>query len=528
MPTVAPGLRAVLTRWSLLLVLLGAPVAHAQIPPPRLDGARAPDLVARRTAILANEQARRAALVGSAGPVAAPPTRDPDGSSRFVPLSEVVTAEEASPSPGLNPAELSLRLEVAGQLFDLATAAGKIPSPPLALIDECLRGVLQRQPNHAEARRLLGFIPHAGLGWATPFAARELASGKIKDATFGWVPTGWVPHLQRGELPAPLPSTRWLAAPEADALRSDPKNDLKNGWQIHTEHFDIYSNVPLSEVIAFGRHLETFHQLFGSVMADVIGPEQLPLAQRLKNPKLQPSVATRPKHQVYYFATREEYAQHLAPLLGARARQSLGIYFPRKESPPPFGGKSFFFNDVGGQLDVTATLYHEVSHQLLFESAGADDYARNVGNYWVFEGLGTYFETVTPAPDGSIRVGGLVGPRIAQAKQRLVDGGELVPLEFFVAMGQAAFQGKEGDNVIYLHYAEAMALAVFLMQANEGRYREPFLDYARDAYKGQFRRKAGRTLEDRVDRPYLDLQREFLTYLGRAATPPQPAAGGHP
>ena len=29
-----------------------------------------------------------------------------------------------------------------------------------------------------------------------------------------------------------------------------------------------------------------------------------------------------------------------------------------------------------------------------------------------------------------------------------------------------------------------MALAVFLMQADGGRYREGFLDYVRDAYRG--------------------------------------------
>ena len=67
---------------------------------------------------------------------------------------------------------------------------------------------------------------------------------------------------------------------------------------------------------------------------------------------------------------------------------------------------------------MTATLYHEVSHQLLFESAGRrTTIERNVGNYWVFEGLGTYFETLTAEPDGSLRIGGLVGPRIDEARR---------------------------------------------------------------------------------------------------------------
>ena len=72
---------------------------------------------------------------------------------------------------------------------------------------------------------------------------------------------------------------------------------------------------------------------------------------------------------------------------------------------------------------MTATLYHEVSHQLLFETAGPNAYTKNVGNYWVFEGLGTYFETVSPQPDGSLEVGGLVGRRIEEAIKSLVDRG---------------------------------------------------------------------------------------------------------
>ena len=81
---------------------------------------------------------------------------------------------------------------------------------------------------------------------------------------------------------------------------------------------------------------------------------------------------------------------------------------------------AYFFRDPDGQLPVTATLYHEVSHQLLFETAGPNAYTRNVGNYWVFEGLGTYFETVLPQPDGSLEVGGLAGPRIEAAIRALV------------------------------------------------------------------------------------------------------------
>ena len=495
---------------------------RAQVPPPGVAPARATDLIARREAILRDERAGLAAAGVAPRPEDAPRA---DGATRFDPLPEVVNAAAIAPDPAVPPAARAARGAAATALYDLAMAASRAPDPPLAFIDECLRGALARQVDHPEARRLLGFVPHGAGGWATPFAAQELARGKVKDPTFGWVPADWVPHLARGELPAPQPSTRWLPADEADAHR----RDWKTPWRIETEHFVIFANVPLSGVIAFGGHFETFHQLFHALLADVIGPELLPLARRLKDPKLKPQLSSKKKHEVFYFATRDEYAARLAPLMGADARKSLGIYFPRGKEFRDFGPRSYFFNDVGGQLDVTATLYHEVSHQLLFESAGTTDYAKNPGNYWVFEGLGTYFETVQPQADGSVLVGGLVGPRIAQARRRLLDDGELIPIEAFVNMGRAVFNGRDDADAIYLHYTEAMALAVFLMQNGEGRDREPFLDYARDAYKGHLRGGHVWTLEARLGRPYAEVEREFRAYLGRVALParpPAPAATG--
>ncbi len=515
--------------WSLAYPAITA----AQIPPPMADAAQAKDFRARRGAILAGERAQLSALADRprvegkpADP--APAVPDPadipsvDGSTRFVPLAEVI----APPPKGMASVEVgraagdpgragrnAIRAEAARALFDLAGQAAKAPSPEYAFADGSLRAVLERQPDHAEARRLLGFLPRDG-GWATPYAADQLAQGKVSDPTFGWVPGDWVAHLKRGELPAPRPSTRWLPAAEADALR----RNWADGWDISTEHFAIHTDVPLSDAITFGRKLENLHQLFTATMADVIGADQLPLAQRYRVAARKPVASKKPLHRVYYFANRDEYADHLAPIQGEGAKTSLGTYVPRRESKS-FGGISYFFNDAGGQLDVTSTLYHEASHQLLFESAGADEYLRNVGNYWVFEGLGTYFETLQVDPDGALRIGGLVGPRIAQARARLVGNREFIPIETFVALGPARFQGSLGGGDIYLNYAESMALAVFLMQAHDGRYREGFLDYVRDVYKGRFRGGSGRTLEDRVGVRYEQLDRDFLAYL---ATKPKP------
>jgi len=360
--------------------------------------------------------------------------------------------------------------------------------------------VLDRLPDHPEARRLMGYVPHEG-GWASPFAVRQLRQGKVLHPTFGWVAAAWLPNLARGELPAPAVKgskrERWLPAAEADALR----REWRNGWEITTEHFFIKTDVPFSEAIAFGRHLESFHDLFFSVLADVVG-EKLPLARRFQDKALVETTA--PRHQVHYFATRDEYVDHVRPLRGEKAAESLGLYVP----PKPGRGRrapAYFFRDPEGELDVTATLYHEVSHQLLFETGGAglEDYTKNLGNFWVFEGMGTYFESLTTRRDGSLRVGGKVGKRIEAARENLARKGKTVPLAEFVRFDEDRFND---ETDVYLHYQQADALATFLMDGKGGAYREGFLDYFRDAYHGRVRRVSGKSLTERVDAPYEQLE----------------------
>jgi hypothetical protein len=511
-----------------------------QVPPPALGAGAARELEAARRLILTNEAGQLKGLaerLASEGDQAAarrirerlPRPVDPDGPTRFTPLPEVVIARPQQKV--VEPWRKSLseiESRSAQDLFTLAQRAAKTDPPSYSLASLCLRGVIDRWPDHPEARRLLGYVPHEG-GWAKPFAVGQLKLGLVSHPTFGWVRADWVPHLDRGELPAPTPkrgqSARWLSAAEADRLRAN----WSPPWYINTEHFEIQTNVTMAEAITFGRRLEAFHDLFMALFADILG-ENLPLVRRFKNPATTGEIGYKP-HSVYYFGSKTEYVDYLSPKQGSHIAKTLGFY------PPPKSGGSrrmtaYFFRDPDGQLPVTATLYHEVSHQLLFETAGSNAYTRNVGNYWVFEGLGTYFETVLPQPDGSLEVGGLAGPRIEAAIKALVGKRQLIQLSEFIALGENAFNS---DPEIYLHYQQAMALTVFVMQWHEGAYRDQFLDYVRDAYRGRIKYGAGRTLQDRLGQPYATLDSQFSAFLkngeeqllgGQAAVPsPIPTNG---
>jgi hypothetical protein len=141
----------------------------------------------------------------------------------------------------------------------------------------------------------------------------------------------------------------------------------------------------------------------------------------------------------------------------------------------------------------------------------------------VFEGLGTYFETVEPQADGSLEVGGRVGRRMEEAIRSLVDRNLTIPLPKFVGLDETRFRHK--DREIYLRYQQAMALTVFLMQGRGGAYREGFLDYVRDAYRGHIRGNMGRKLDDRLGETYQDLEAQLLVFLKDAQpqnTAPKP------
>ena len=431
----------------------------------------------------------------------------PNGPSRFVPLPDIVSPKAAIKlAPGM--AQLDEILgRSASDFFQLAKQAAASDPPRYALANTCLRDVLSRQNDHPEARRLLGYVPYQQ-GWAKPYAIQQIKGGLIDHPTFGWVEADWRVHLDNGELPTPPTrgKVRWLPAPEADQLRAgwDPP------WKISTEHFEIQTNVPLAEAIGFGRRLESFHDLFISLMADILG-DNIPLVRRFHDPTLVGEPNTK-RHVIFYFASKQEFIAYLSPRFGVGFEKSLGFFAPPKSGR---GGRTpaYFFRDPKGQLPVEANLYHEVSHQLLFETAGRNAYTSNFGNYWVFEGLGTYFETVEPQPDGSLEVGGIVGRRIQEAIKSLILDEREIPLAQFILLDEGRFTRDDG---IYLRYQQAQALTVFLMQWQHGVYREGFFDYIRDAYRGRIKRGSGRTLEDRLGQPYSTIEAQFLAFLSDA------------
>lgn len=437
------------------------------------------------------------------------------GAIRFRPLAEVVSAQAEGlarmpvGSAARHPEDaISVRLETAKQLFAIAVRAASPEVRRFALADRLLRGVLGRDPNHAESRRLLGFIPYKG-GWATPHAADLLGKGYVLHPKFGWVQKDWVAHLDRGELPGVMLSNgkprEWLPADQANALRGD----WAKGWIVKTApHFEIQTNVPLDEAVAFAQRLEGFHQLFFSQFADVIGAEYLPLADRFRNPSKKPVVPSK-QFLVAYFAEKDEYVDYFRQKFHLDETLSLGFYMPLAEARLlKIKPRSYFYRDPTNPIGSHATLYHEASHQLLFESV-KPGFNENRPGFWVWEGLGTYFETLTVESDGSLLVGGFVGPRLESARDLSAQPGKLIPIAELCAMDKEEFLSKAGDAV-YRNYAQSIALTAFLLNGEDGRHREAFLDFVADAYRG---RAKAESLADRLGVPFKTLDASLKEYL---------------
>jgi hypothetical protein len=506
-------------------------VVLGQVPAPARDRERSEAIVGRFEAVMAEERAGLLALATElnekgereeAGRVRSLASAGgSDGvAQRFVPLPEVTPGGRGGlasvPDASRNAVADTVRSKTAAALFALSAEAASPGVERFALADHLLRLIIERDENHAEARRILGFVPHEG-GWATPFAADQLRAGKVLHETYGWVPKSWVEHLDRGELPGTSFSRdqprEWLPAAQADALRS--RMD-ERPWRITTEHFEIQTNVPLNEAIAFGRRLEEFYQLFFGLLADVVGKERLPLAQRFASGKPATRAAGK-RHEVWYFAEKTEYVDYFRRKFRRDESASLGYYMPAAEargfrSSP----RSYFYRERESTIAAESTLFHEASHQMLFESAGPSRFERNRGDFWVWEGLGTYFETVRIDADGSYRVGGRVGPRWESARQRLLGRGEMVPLLDLVSMGRDRFQG---DDSVYLHYSEAMALTVYLMNGEGRRLRDGFLEYVRDAYAGRL--GAAGALARSLNATYEELEAGLRRFLEASDAEPR-------
>lgn len=384
-----------------------------------------------------------------------------------------------------------LDLGLASFLFQQARLACEQGDVGAAL--RLVEQVLSLNPDHADARRVLGYR-RVGEAWGGNYTARRLARDEIWHRQFGWIRAEDAPRWKAGERPS---GKQWISI--ADDERRHATIEL--GWQIRTDHFRVVTNHSREAAARLATRLETLYQIWRQQFGGCfLSPEDL--LKRFDG-KLTSGYRSKPFLVVYY-KTRDEYNAALRRDQ-PRIEMTLGIYFDTTHTAHFFAGEG---QDVG-------TIYHEAVHQYFQESARS---ARQVGalaNAWVIEGVACYFESLIehndPKTGQYFTLGTPSAGRLPAARHRRLVNDFYVPLADLSALGMTDLQRR--DDIARL-YSQSAGLATFLMHHEEGRYRPALMKLLQLVYAG---RDKASTLEELTGRRFSQLDQEYHEFLQQLA-----------
>jgi hypothetical protein len=382
---------------------------------------------------------------------------------------------------------LHLRTAQADALFRLAEQAHKADEYALAF--DLVREACRENPDHANARQILGYVRYDG-GWALPDTARRLSAGQVDHEQFAWLPAGHAKRYEKGER---YFRGRWITAEEDERLHSA----IGNGWRIESEHYAVTTNHSLEEGVGLSRRLEKLYDVWRHVFVDYYTPETTMRRwfdegrsdQSGKSGRT--TTVARPRHQVTYFRNRDEYKNTLRPMQ-PQIDITLGIYFARPRT-------AYFFAD---DEQYAGTLLHEATHQLFQETRQTHNAAGARSNFWAVEAVACYMESLVE-DEHWYALGGIDEGRVPAARKRLLDDQFYVPLQELTALGMVELQRSEHLPKVY---SQISGQAWFFMHANGGGYRRPFVEtliaiYTNKADANTLARNAGKTYEQ-LDEQY--------------------------
>lgn len=226
------------------------------------------------------------------------------------------------------------------------------------------------------------------------------------------------------------------------------------GWQagtynlIDTPHFQVTTRADARQSAAFASQLESFYALWTQVFYPLwAAPNQM----RSRFDSGTSDLNTKQEIQVVLLRSRKEYID----VLGAKEENigiSVGYYNPELKT-------SFFYPDQ----NLQATLFHELTHQLLAEATHIDakPEAGSISDYWLLEGIAMYMESMWEGTE-YWTVGGWESPRLQVARYRALREDFWVPWETIRSGGLESW--KQDPNVAKL-YTQAAGLTHYCMDS---------------------------------------------------------------
>jgi hypothetical protein len=343
-----------------------------------------------------------------------------------------------------------LRKRQADALFELSRRAVGEDQPTLAF--QWLHEVLCEDPDHAEARRVLGY-QRVGDKWRAPFAQSRATAPSLRHPQFGWRPRRY--------------------------------------WRVETAHFRIATSHSKNEGLELGRRLEELYAVWRQLFFRYWTSREA-LATRLDGG---PPLDQRRQHRVVLFRDRGEYLAQLgraSPRIGLTS----GYYLDKNRT-------AYFY--VGDDQDP-ALWFHEATHQLFHESASVAADVGETCNYWLVEGAALHMESLARS-DRYYTVGGSDANRLQYARYRALNERFYTPLEELAGYGREALQ--QDENIRRL-YSQSAGLTSFLMDYDRGRYRRALVDCLRLVYQGA---ASEETLARLTKTSYSDLDAQYHEFL---------------
>jgi hypothetical protein len=337
----------------------------------------------------------------------------------------------------------------ADSLFRIARLALADHQPTHAY--QLLHEALRENPDHAELRRVLA-LPKPDARVAPPKI--ESSAPKVDHPRLGW---------KRGQY-----------------------------WRAESAHLRIATNHSAAAAIDLARQLEDVYAVWRQVYFPFWSREAA-LAARIagQDDPLGPSR----KHDVVLFRNRDEYVARLLPSQ-PQIGLTLGIYLDEQRAAYLYSADE----------SVVPTWRHEIAHQLFQESEQTPPGVGMKSNIWAAEAAALYFESLRKC-DGYYTIGGKDADRLQFARYRILRGDFVMPMDELAALGRDALQ-KHAE--IRKLYGQSAAIAHLLLDGQQGRHAEGFVDFLGLLYAG---RAGPDSLFQRLKLNSADLDAQLREYL---------------
>jgi hypothetical protein len=273
-------------------------------------------------------------------------------------------------------------------------------------------------------------------------------------------------HKQRGE--------RWFVKDGASSVTFDERTkralDFGDGWHFQTTHYDVRTNLPLTDAVGIALDLE---RLYRDVQ-DFLGPEL-------------------------------ELHDVLTPMEAA-------VYADDASFPELTGGRRSYFRSDTRTLFVNAvggldrwTLVHEAVHQVLYSAGAGSRAGRTSMPAWLDEGLAEYIAAGAQGDRGRL----VARPGAVAVHHFRAHADEKDPFDLSRVL---SFDVEDflASSKVPLKYAQCYTLVHFLLHAENQRYRPGFMAFLRSCWNGH---SSSTAFKGALDYKPSDLEEAWIAYV---------------